>query len=130
MFKISPIQTAMEQTRVALACETVYRNDYLAFAMTDDGTGEIMGFSQFDIRGEVGYLSDLMEAEGHDDYEAMFILGKATLSFLDQCGIKTVIAPIDAGKEQLLVALGFTVCDTGEYTLDISNMFGGHCSGH
>ncbi len=130
MFKISPIQTEAEQTRVALACGTVYRADHLAYAMADDGTGEVMGFSQFDIRGEVGYLSDLREATGHDDYEAMFILGKATLSFLDQCGIKTVIAPVNAGKEQLLVALGFRSYDSEKYTLDISNMFGGHCSGH
>ena len=130
MFKISPIQTKNEQIRVAEACNTVYRNDYLAYSMTDADTDEIMGFSQFDVTGDIGYLSDLREADGRDDYEAMFILGKATLSFLDECEMKIVKAPINAGSERLLKALGFTVGGDGEYFVDISNMFKGHCSGN
>jgi hypothetical protein len=90
-----------------------------------------MGFSQFEISGEFGYIKDLRPRIGYSDFEAMFILGRATMNFIDLCGIHTCRAAKDAGDETLLKSIGFKYSDKlCEYTCDMTGMFDGKCQGH
>ena len=76
--------------------------------MIDTENGKLMGFSQFEIRDGEGYISDLLPApEYKDDFEAMFILGRQTMNFIDLCGIHTVKACATAADERLIKAIGF-----------------------
>ena len=131
MFKISPIQSKELQSSYAEACDTSYKDGAFAYAMNDTESGELMGFSQFEITDNGGRLLDLREAPGHDDYEAMFILGRATMNFIDLCGAHTLYATADAGDNLLLRAIGLKPTENGDYFCDMTGFFdGSHCSGH
>ena len=130
MFKISPINDKNLQKEYALACGREFRSDYFAYAMTDAESGELMGFSQFEIDGGAGYISDLAPRVGYDDFEAMFILGRQTMNFIDLCGAHTAKASDEYTDALLLRAIGFKKSENSEYFCNMDGMFDGkHCSG-
>ena len=129
MFKITPINDKKMQEYFASACGADFNEDFFAYAMTDAQTGDIMGFSQFEIDGDFGYISALCPKVGYEDFEAMFILGRATMNFIDTCGAHKCRASINAADERLIKAIGFKLCN-GEYFCDMQGMFDGHCDGH
>ena len=88
-----------------------------------------MGMAQFDISDECGYIYTLKTKIGYSDFEAMFILGRATMSFIDTCGIHHCRASSDSAEERLLKSIGFKPCGNGEYFADMTGMFNGHCDG-
>ena len=126
MFKIQPIQSKDEQIELARACGAEYRDGYFGYAMRDNDTGELMGFSQFEITSGIGYITDICPALGTNDFEAMFILGRSTMNFIDLCGAHEARAPLSAADVRLMLSLGFKECG-GEYVADMTNMFNGKC---
>ena len=131
MFKISPIQDTEVQKKYAEACGIPCREGLFAYAMVDVDSLELMGMSQFEIGDGVGYIADLVPRVGYDDFEAMFILGRQTMNFIDLCGAHSVKASTETTDETLLRAIGFKKQDGGEYFCDMDGMFDGkHCSGH
>ena len=128
MFKITPIQNIEMHEKYARACGTSLREGFFAYAMLDVDTGELMGFSQFEI-GEAGYISDILLRTGYEDYEALFILAKATMNFIDTCGAHTCYADPTTTGEKLLAAIGFKKQSDGKFFADMTGMFdGSHCS--
>jgi len=130
MFKITPVQ---EKTRQKELCEFFgieYLESYFAYYMFDMDSGEAMGLTQFEIRAEVGYINDFVSAPGINDNEAMFILGRQTMNFIDLCGAHICTARIGCGDDKLLSAMGFKTVRDGEYFCNMENMFSGHCDGH
>lgn len=130
MFNISPINEKSKQEEYALACGTTLRSDFFAYAMIDSESGQLMGFSQFEIDEKGGYISDLKAKIGYDDFEAMFILGRATMNFIDMCGAHTCRAAKDAADTRLLKSIGFQQTSDGDFTVDMNGMFDGNCGGH
>lgn len=131
MFKITPIQSVDEQIAVAKRCGTEYREGAFAYAMIDADSGELMGFSQFEITDNGGHLIDLRPIGKEDDYEAMFILGRATMNFIDLCGTHVLYADVSSGDNTLLRAIGLRPTDDGSLFCDMTGFFdGSHCSGH
>ena len=131
MFKISPIQDTEVQKKYAEACGILCREGLFAYAMVDVDSLELMGMSQFEIGDGVGYIADLVPRVGYDDFEAMFILGRQTMNFIDLCGAHSVKASAETTDETLLRAIGFKKQENGEYFCDMDGMFDGkHCSGH
>mgnify|MGYP003309196698 CR=1 FL=1 len=128
MFKITPIQDKTRQKEICDKCGAVFREDFFAYEMYECETLELMGMSQFEI-GESGYIYDLKEAPECDDFEAMFILARQTMNFIDLCENHTCYASKDAGKERLLRAVGFKEID-GQMYCDMTGMFDGNCGGH
>lgn len=128
MFKITPIQEKQKQQEICEICGAKFRPDAFAYQMFDVESGELMGMSQFEI-SEHGYIFDLREVPGRDDFEAMFILGRQTMNFIDTCGAHTCYADVDAGEERLLRSIGFKKSDEKLFS-DMTGMFDGHCSGH
>jgi len=129
MFKITPINNKKMQKEFADACGAAFNENYFAYAMTDATSGEIMGFSQFEIDGDYGYISALKPRLDYDDFEAMFILGRATMNFIDTCGAHFCRASVDVADERLIKAVGFKLREN-EYYCDMNGMFDGHCDGH
>ena len=131
MFKITPIQSVDEQIAVAKRCGTEYREGAFAYAMIDADSGELMGFSQFEITDNGGHLIDLRPIGKEDDYEAMFILGRATMNFIDLCGTHVLYADVSSGDNTLLRAIGLRPTTDGSLFCDMTGFFdGSHCSGH
>jgi len=130
MFKITPVQNEQTQKKYAVLCGIEYREGFFAYAMLDTETMDLMGMAQFELNSDAGYISDLVPRLDYDDFEAMFILGRQTMNFIDLCGIHTVIASADTTDEKLLRAIGFKKQADGSYFCDMDEMFDGkHCQG-
>lgn len=125
MFKIQPIQSKEEQIRIAELCGASYIEGYFAYSMIEDD-GTLLGFSQFDIRGEDAYISDIKSAIGIDDEEAMIILGRSTMNFIDMCGTHIAYAPSTCADKAYMIRIGFTPNDDG-YFANMEHYFSG-CS--
>ena len=130
MFKIFPIQDEETKNTYAAACGTAARADAFAYGMADAESLAIMGFSQFDLDGSGSTLYDLKEKIGQSDFEAIFILGRATLEFLERCGAEECFAPSSAADAALLRAIGLRTEEAGGLRGRILGMFDGHCEGH
>ena len=130
MFRISPINDINLQSEYASQCETVAKGGYFAYAMVDVETNELMGFSQFEIDGGCGYITDIRPKVGLSDFEAMFILARATMNFIDMCGAHECRAKKCAADERLLKSVGFKITENGDWYADMTGMFDGHCGGH
>ena len=128
MFKITPINDITLQEKYATECGAKFKDGSFAYAMIDIETDELMGFSQFEIDGDYGYIFDLLPRINYQDFEAMFILGRATMNFINLCGADFCICE-DISSERLIKAIGFKLID-GKYTADMRGMFDGHCDGH
>ena len=89
-----------------------------------------MGASQFEILAGFGMIYDLRCPEGEDDFEAMFILGRQTMNFIDICGITDQRALLDSAEERLLLAIGFKKGEDYYHTSSEGMFDGSHCSGH
>lgn len=130
MFKITPVNDKDEQRKICALCGGEYKEDYFAYVMKELETGNVMGYSQFELGSGVAYLADLREAPMRCDFEAMFILGRQTLNFIDLCGIHKVKSEKTCADEKLLHAIGFREEDGGELSINLEGMFDGKCSGH
>ena len=128
MFKITPIQDKEKQKEICELCGTEFRPDAFAYQMFDIDSGEIMGMSQFEI-GEYGYIYDIREAPNHNDFEAMFILARQTMNFIDLCENHYCYANEASVPKRLLRAIGFKEND-GRFYCDMTGMFDGKCDGH
>ena len=127
MFKILPIQSKEEQAECAELCNAEYIADAFGYAMRDFETNALMGFAQFDIGGDNATLYALKPVKSADDFEAMFILGRQTLNFMEKCGAETVVASEECADITLLKAIGFKGSDDGYYSIHIKGIFDGHC---
>lgn len=129
MFKIFPIQDEETKNTYARACGTEAIDGAFAYGMADAESGAIMGFSQFDFDGESATLYDLKEKCGQNDFEAIFILGRATLEFCERCGAVICTARNGAADETLIRAIGLREPTEQGLFGHIEGMFDGHCEG-
>lgn len=130
MFKITPVQSEADAEKFMRACSANIKDGCFIYSMTDCETGEIMGISQFEISDGFGYIYDIKEAMGHNDFEAMFILIRQTMNFINLCGVDICRTDLNAGDNSLIRAAGFK--EYNEYfECSMQGMFdGSHCSGH
>ena len=126
MFKITPIQEKSLQKEICLICNAEFREDAFAYQMYDMDSGDIMGMSQFEI-GEHGYIYDIKEVPGRDDFEAMFILARQTMNFIDLCGVHRAFFDAECDNETLIKAIGFSRNVDGRYEMDLTDFFKEPC---
>ncbi len=129
MFKIFPIQDEQTKKIYAEACGAEPMESAFAYGMADAESMAIMGFSQFDLDGERATLYSLKEKIGQSDFEAIFILGRATLEFCERCGAVFCYAKKDGADETLLRAIGLRSEEGDMLFGRIEGMFDGHCEG-
>jgi hypothetical protein len=128
MLKVLPIQTKIEQERICRLCGVEYKPDLLAYSATVDD--ELRGVSQFKLTAEGGLVYDVAPALDTYDFEALFVLGRGTLNFIDLCGVHYAIycGKIENEKhENLLKAIGFKKTEKGTLELDLNGFFTDHC---
>lgn len=128
MLKVLPIQTKIEQEEICKKCNVEFNPDLLAYSATVDG--ELKGVSQFKLTAEGGLVYDISAAEGTFDFEALFVLGRGTLNFIDLCGVhyafyKGTVETEE--KERLLKAIGFKKQENGSFEIDLNGFFTDHC---
>ena len=128
MLKVLPIQTKAEQEEICKKCNVEFKPDLLAYAATVDG--ELRGVSQFKLTAEGGLVYDIAPAVDTFDFEALFVLGRGTLNFIDLCGVHYAIykgATETEEKERLIRAIGFKKLDNGSFEVDLNGFFTDHC---
>lgn len=123
MLEIKPIQTKAEQKDFCDECGIPYRVEAMAYSAKDNG--EFIGMSQFRIVGNCGEIYDLSNKTGISDIEALIITGKATLNFIDMCGVK--FAKIYTEENNLPTLLEFKKNASNEWTLDLEGYFNSPC---
>ena len=128
MLKIKPIQSKDEQERLAALCGIPYDLDCLAYAAHEDD--RFLGMSQFRLTDTAGVIRNLRLVPGLDDFEAAFIMGRATMNFIDLCGVHACVCPDDAADHRLLTAIGFRKDEDGVWRADLTHQFDGHCCEH
>ena len=129
MLTVKPIQTKEEQEFFCSKCNVPYDEDMMAYAAYVEE--EFVGICQFTIKGERGFIKNIAPAKGVDDFEAMFIMGRGTMNFIDLCGVHTAECAKDAGENRLLTAMGFNDVGNEHLYVDMNGMFtGGGCTSH
>ena len=124
MLKVLPIQTKLEQEEICKKCGVEFNPDLLAYSATVDG--ELRGVSQFKLTAEGGLVYDVAPAINTYDFEALFVLGRGTLNFIDLCGVHYAIykGSVDSEQhERLLKAIGFKKTDIGSLEIDLNGFF-------
>ena len=105
MLEIKPIQNKDEQEAACARCGVAYHPDMMAYSAKDDGN--FIGVAQFTIIEGAGYIQSITLTEGTDDFEALFLMGRAMLNFIDLCGIHQAFCADDAAEPRILTAIGY-----------------------
>lgn len=125
MLKILPIETKEEQKRITSLCSIPYQVEALAYAAYDEGV--LVGAAQFLLKDAVCRLTDIRNADGVEDAEALFIMGRGLLNFVDLCGIHDAYAPYPERTDAALLAkIGFFPNEKGELYMNLRGFFTGH----
>lgn len=124
MLKVLPIQSKITQEEICIRCGVSYDPDLLAYSATVDD--ELRGVCQFKLTDKGGVIYDLAPAKDTFDFEALFVLGRGTLNFIDLCGVHYAyfrgLIP-DEQTERLIKAVGFKKSEQGSYEIDLEGFF-------
>ena len=125
MIEVLPIQSKSEQEVLCARCGVKY--DVEAMAYGSQIQGEMTGICQFSIDSQGGHVLTIGRVPGHDDFETVFLLGRAALNFIDLCGVHNAFYVGDVTDELLLKAIGFKENSEGKYEMDLNGFFTDHC---
>lgn len=115
MLEVKPLQSKIEQEAACLRCGVEYAADYLAYAAYADGIFSCI--CQFKLNGDCGIIKDLRATEGNFNPEALYLTGRAALSFMDLCGIHRAQCKHDAADEEIILKVGFIKNDDESYCI-------------
>ncbi len=130
MFKITPVSEIAEAKSISEALSLPYFEGAFYYKMFDMESGELMGLSVFELNRENGEILALKEVDGKDDFEAMFILIRQTMNFINLCGHKQCIAKTTYASEKMLLCAGFQKQSDAVFVANLEGMFDGHCHSH
>ena len=128
MLKVLPIQSKDEQEKLCLLCNVTYKPDLLAYAASVDGS--FAGICQFRLTDRGGEIFDIAPATDLNSFEALFVMGRGALNFIDLCGIHRAFYVGESStpeKERLLIAIGFKKNQIDEYEINLEGFFTDHC---
>lgn len=129
MFEILPIQSKAEQEALCRRCGVPFRADLLCYRATVDG--QFYGVCQFAVKADGGEITDFAWLNDRPyDFETLLILGRATLNFIDLCGVHKAFFDAECQNETLVKAIGFTKNQSGRWEIDLTDFFIDHCKNH
>ena len=124
MLIIKPIQDKDLQKELCGKCGISYDADLLAYGAWVHG--EFVGMCQFKL-GKVAHITDLAKAIGTDDTEAMFIMGRQTMNFIDLHGVHFSYFEGDC-DDKFIMWLGFKKDEEGKWACDLETFFKHPCT--
>lgn len=131
MLEVLPIQSKAEQETVCKYCGADYNVDLMAYKAVSDGV--IIGVCQFTMQSDGGHVKSLAAVEGTDvtsqaRAEALFVMGRATLNFIDLCGVHTAYFEDDSFSDHAMIsAIGFKRNEAGVWHMDLTDFFKHPC---
>ncbi|MBE6586012.1 MAG: hypothetical protein E7645_05740 [Ruminococcaceae bacterium] len=127
MLEVLPIQNKTEQEAMCARCEMSYHADDMAYkAMID---GELMGVCQFTMNQAGGHIHTLglvkdAEISSKDRAESLFVMGRATLNFIDLCGVHSAYFDDNTFTDDAMIkAIGFKKTADGAWWMDLTDFF-------
>ncbi len=126
MLRARPIRDINEQKQCCAACGMQHNADLLYFSIFENET-DCLGTCAFRFSGKGVEIIDVQPKPGTYDDEAMFILGKATLNFVDLVGFKDVVYKAEDMK--LASLLEFFPKD-GVWQVNLEGYFDEPCKRH
>ncbi len=122
MLKVRPIESKETQAELCRECGVEYKPDALAYSAYEDE--EFLGITQFILHGGKAYMTDLVNKIGVNDREALFIMGRAALNYIDLHGTHTaVFTSVTEENEKFIRAVGFKPNEEGTYIMDLEGFF-------
>ncbi len=126
MLEIKPVQSKEEQQRLALICEIDYRPEDLMYVAYVDG--ELVGVSQFGYTEKQAWIHEIVPAPGTEDWDALFIMGRQTVNFIDLSGTHEAwLAPCGETGCALARRIGFREKENGIWYMNLNGFFDHPC---
>lgn len=125
MLKVLPIQTKAEQEELCKKCNVKFEPDLLAYSAAVDD--RLAGICQFKLTDKGGIIYDIAPANDFYSFDALFVMGRGALNFIDLCGVHSAIYKGSIKDERLLLAIGFKKDSTGEFSINLEGFFTDHC---
>ena len=125
MLEVLPIQTKQEQEALCARCEIPFHTELLAYKALVDG--ELRGVCQFTMDAEGGKILHFAHVPNAYEFEPMFVMGRATLNFIDLCGVHRAFFDAACDNETLIKAIGFSKNSDGRYEMDLTDFFKEPC---
>ncbi len=131
MLTVLPIQSKQEQEAVCIRCAVPYRAECMAYeARVND---QLVGICQFHLHDGIGHITDFAEylPEGaKSDTEALFIMARGCLNFIDLCGVHRAFFEAEFHNEDLVHAIGFRKNSESVWEIDLTDFFVHPCKNH
>lgn len=126
MLIIKPIQDKKYQEEVCVSCGFTYAP--LSFAYSEKEDEKLIAGCQFDLLGKEAVISDFGMVCGlEDDVEALIILGRAVLNFMELAGSETCTFEIKTDKSpKYAKMIGFGE-DNGKWSIVLKGLFDSKC---
>lgn len=125
MLEVLPIQSKEEQETLCARCGIPYRAEMMAYQALVDNT--LCGICQFTMNAEGGRIVDFAPTPDGYEFEPMFVMGRATLNFIDLCGIHRAYFDAEGVGDDLIRAIGFSKNSENRYEIDLTNFFEEPC---
>ena len=125
MLKVLPIQSKLKQEEICVKCGVEYNADLLAYAAYVDD--KLCGVCQFKLTDKGGIIYDLAPTTDFCDREALFVMGRGTLNFIELSGVHNASFAGDAADEELLRLIGFKKDEQGNFVINLEGFFTDHC---
>lgn len=135
MLEVLPIQTKLEQEAICARCGVEYKEDCMAYHALVDGN--LTAVCQFTMDAEGGHIHDLAMAQDEvftdrDRIESLFVMGRATLNFIDLCGVhEAYFEDKNFDNDGMIKSIGFSKTSEGRWYVDLTDFFVEPCQhGH
>lgn len=125
MLEVIPIQTKTEQEALASRVGAEFLPNALAYRA--DADGEFVGMCQFRLDPSGGHMLTLDSLPGHEDFQPMFVMGRAALNFMELCGAETAYYEAPLRDRVLVGAIGFREDKNGKLKVDLKGFFDHPC---
>lgn len=125
MLKVLPIQSKLKQEEICVKCGVEYNPDLLAYAAYVDD--ELAGVCQFKLTDKGGLMYDIAPVLGSENREALFVMGRGALNFIDLCGVHSATYVGTVSDEPLLLQIGFKKNSDGVFEINLEGFFTDHC---
>lgn len=125
MIKVLPIQSKLSQEEICVKCGVEYNADLLAYAAYVDD--RLAGVCQFKLTDKGGMIYDIAPTLEYVDREALFVMGRGALNFIDLCGVHNATYLGRSNDEALLMRIGFKKDGDGVFGINLEGFFTDHC---
>lgn len=126
MITVTPIQEKSRQKELCARCGISFQVNLLAYEAKND-KGEFAGICQFGLAPDGGHIYDLATPDKNDPDDALFVMGRAALNFVDLCGVKTAFFDGENADDALLRRIGFSADKNGRYAVSLEGFFNHPC---